>query len=172
MAKIKPGTIYEIMLDIEKYVYVCRFNEFELGLFDIVSKIQLGIDAIKDKNIIDYKSVTFIDKLNKLKDEKQVRNKWKKVGEIDVNDFKYPDVAVFNPWKQELSYENCEILKGWRGPKLKVSLEEYKKIMEAGLWDGTIDNFILYERYISRNIDNIINNKPLEPGGEITSFGL
>ena len=171
MRKIKPGTVYEIKLDVEKYVYVCRFDVSLLGLFDVVSEEQMEIETIKNRKIIDYKELLFLDKLNHLPKEKIIRNKWEKIGEIESisDDINIPDLAIYNPWNPVLSHKNCEVIRN--GSRIKVTQEEYKKILETGLIYGRIDNFIIYERYITRNIDNIINNKPMDPGGDITTFG-
>jgi hypothetical protein len=171
MEKIKSGIVYEIKLDIKKYVYVCRFNEFLLGLFDVISEKQIDIETVKSKKIIDYKDCTYIDKLNRFAREEVKKNTWKKIGEIELvgNNIKIPDLAIYNPWKPELSHKNCEVLRYGCGP-IKVTQEEYKKILGTGLIYGCLDNFIIFERYITRNIDNILNNKPMDPDGDVSTF--
>ena len=172
MGKIVPGTVYEIKLENEKFAYVCRFDEFNLGLFNVISDNQVNIETLLLSNLIDYKACGSINKIPHLKDEKIRKFSWKIIGEIDLIKYKIsiPDLAIYNPWKKELSYKNCQIARHGHG-KIKVSAEEYKKLLDKGLTDGYIDNFMLFEKYINNNIDNILNNKPLDPSGFVSTFG-
>jgi len=183
MGKIKAGTIFEIKLNIGKFVYLCCFDEYLFGLFNIVSEKQIDIKEIKNSKIIDYKDCLSPFKRDIITDGKITKEKcnWVNIGEIDLSESNIfiPDLAIFDPNKSELSYKKCIILRGWK-PELnykkrgwkkeKVTIEEYKKVLNTGLTYGTIDNFIIYENYITENIENIINNKPMNSSKHISTF--
>jgi hypothetical protein len=149
--KIKLGNVYEIKLIDKYYVYVCEMREYCFALFDFVSETPIAFETLE-------KRLIFMDYMNS-KRTGIVKKIWKKIGTIDLikNNIKIPDRAVWYKWDEELSYENCLIIRD--GLHIGVTLEEYKKILANGLNSGTFDDYINYEDYI---VKRLINNKRIQ----------
>ena len=169
MAIIKLGTIYEVKLDNDKYVYFCRFDEFNFGLFDLVSDEKVDAKTLEKNKIIDFKSCSFLDYVDgTAKKLSIVQCDWKKVGEIDILKIKVPDMAIYDSWNQESSFNECLILR-YR-IATKVTFEEYKKLVKKGFIYGSIPSGKIFKKYIIRNIDNILNNKPMDSSWDTSRF--
>jgi hypothetical protein len=158
MPKIKPGGVYEIKLVDKYYVYVCEMYEYCFGLFDFVSETPAELENIEKLKFRDYMNS---------KRTGIVKKVWEKIGTIDLikNNMKVPDRAVWYEWNEELSYKNCLIVRN--GLHIKVTLNEYKKILENGFKTGVFDNYINYEDYI---VKHLINNKLIQVDEEIRAI--
>ena len=170
MGKINPGTIYEIKLEKNKYVYLCRLDELKFGLFNIISEKQIDIKTLENNIIIDLKGCNLLDY-----DDEGIKKLsinqcgLKKIGEIDLNKIKIPDIAFYDSWNPELSYNDCLILRDG-SLIIKVELDKYKKLIEKGLIFGIIPSCKIFKKYITRNIDNIIKNLPMDSSWDTTRF--
>ena len=168
MANIIPVKIYEVKLDIEKYVYFLRINKDTFGLFDVVSESKVEIKTLENRKIIDIKSCSFSDWEN-YKKLNMRQSGWRKIGEMDLSTVKIPDMAVYNSWNPEESHRDCLVIKDFK-EAIKVTPEEYKKLVERGLILGRVPSSEVFKKYITRNIENIINNQPMDSSWDTSRF--
>jgi hypothetical protein len=153
LKKINNGNIYEIKLLNGEYVYVCFIGGYTFGLFDLVSETSIGLNILEK---IDFKFYTSCKKNGIIK------SNWNYIGTMDLekNDIKMPDQAIFLAWNIEDSYKNPQIMRN--GNLIKVTIKEYKTILKKNGVYGFYDDYKKFENYIYWNLDNIRNNKPIE----------
>ncbi|WP_373731056.1 Imm26 family immunity protein [Bacteroides heparinolyticus] len=151
----KYGSVYEMSLLSGKFIYVCWIREFSFGIFNYISE-----EPMKDLETL--LSLGF--KTYKACKETAVRKKiWKLIGQVDLEKEKitWPDLAIFLPYNKELFIEQSRVMRN--GNPLIVPQKDYIDLLKRGYIYGFFDNYQVFERWLSSNIEDYPANQDILP---------
>lgn len=149
------GNVYEIILPNGKYTYVCWIEECGFGVFNYYKE-----ESISDLNYL--LSIGF--KMFKDCKETAVRKKiWKLVGHIDLKkeNITYPDLAIFLSYNKKHFIQQSRIMR--EGDPYVVPTEYYLSLLKKGYIYGFFDNYQIFERWLSANIETYPKNENIFP---------
>lgn len=156
--KKEYGNIYEIKLPNDKYIYICWIREFSFGIFNYISKDQTDFKKLLHVGFKAYKACK----------ETAIKKKiWKLIGHIDLDmeNIEWPDLVVFMAYDKKSFIERSIVMRN--GSPLKVSKEEYLVLLSKGYIYGFFDNYLIFERWLSGNIEHYPENQNIFPLSEI-----
>lgn len=151
----KYGSVYEILLPNGKLVYVCWIRELSFGIFNYIS--EEPIDGLRTLLSLGFKAY-------KASKETAIRRKiWKLIGQIDLEKEKitWPDLAIFLPYNKELFIEQSRVMRN--GNPLIVPKKDYIDLLKRGYLYGLFDNYQVFERWLSSNIEDYPENQDIFP---------
>lgn len=154
MNKKEYGNVYEILLSNGKYVYVCWVEECSFGIFNYISDKPAELDQLLSVGFKTYKECK----------ETAIKKKiWKLVGHIDLEkeNIKLPDLAIFMVYDKKHFIERSRVMRN--GNPLVVPQEDYLALLKKGYIYGFSDNYVSFEEWLLRNIENYPENQNIFP---------
>lgn len=154
MNKPEYGNVYEILLSNNTYVYVCLIEENSFGIFNYISKEHAQLDLLLPLGFKIYKAC---------KETAIKRKLWKLIGHIDLDkeNIKFPDLAIFQSWNKSFSLQQSKIMR--HGNLITIPNDEYLSLLRQGYIYGFFDNNNKFEQWILNNINDYPHNQDIYP---------
>ena len=155
----KYGNIYEIPLPNGKFTYICRIKPYEFGVFDYFSEKPANTDELLSVGFKTYKSCI----------ETAIRKKvWKRIGQVDLEkeNITFPDLAVFLSYNKELFIRQSRVIRN--GNFSTVPQKDYIDLLKRGYIYGFFDDYKIFERWLSSNIEHYPDNQDIFPLPSLT----
>lgn len=142
---VPAGSVFEIQLPDGRFAYGCWYEDFIVGIYDIISKEHADFMKVRNLPFKAFKGCN---------DTAIKKKKWPIIGSIELTgDSTYsPDLALYLTWAIEESVEKSEVNRN--DIRTHVSKAYYLTLVKKGYTYGIFNKPEMLAEWIAEHLEN------------------